>query len=421
MKRFSLIFFPMVVVALCGTGAAQPVQEDFVLTSDTNPPGVYYTTWPSSTLSTLAPGLISSGITMAYENDHVYVIGGKAGNLYRLSSLGVRCTISTMMPSGGNCLALDQDGSYVVGNSVNGLLYRVIGNKVTTFWSMSSSTSRPSAICRDGTTGDWIVGTQPFGILLSVDRVTGSSLQIYQTTGANSCSLNDVAYMPRTDEFAVVQQRLVISTLPPYQWNLYHELLIITRKGSVRVTREIPGGSVVMAVTVNQKTGRIYLATVGGWIWELDSDANIVTSRSYGYTNLSFQGIQIWGDRNVSVTASGEPATKAQVNLCFDRSKNKPCIVALSLGQRPGIVFGSGNVLNLAPDSLFLLTAGGALPWWTEGFAGTLSGDLGTATASFTIPIGLTPGTCFHVGAVAVNPALPDGLDVGNVECIQVR
>jgi hypothetical protein len=61
---------------------------------------------------------------------------------------------------------------------------------------------------------------------------------------------------------------------------------------------------------------------------------------------------------------------------------------------------------------LFLATLGG-LPGITTGFAGALDAA-GRAAATVLIPPGLPPDLRFFVSGVAVNPAAPSGLDVGN-------
>ena len=146
--------------------------------------------------------------------------------------------------------------------------------------------------------------------------------------------------------------------------------------------------------------------------------------RSYAYntpSHLQFTGIDVWDDQNVSTIASGEHGSKATVVIRFSSSRNKPYLVALSLSQRPGIAFSSSNVLNMNLDNLFLLTAGGNLPYWTYRFAGTTSSTSGLAYAYFTIPWHLSPGTCLYVGAAAINAAAPDNLDVSNVVPIQIK
>jgi len=221
-----------------------------------------------------------------------------------------------------------------------------------------------------------------------------------------------VAYMPQTGEFAVARSRYVI---PPFPGKTIQELAIIDSAGSVNHTREIKDAS---AVAVNHKTGRIYVATSSGSVVELSSSAKILASRSYG--SHDFTGIDIWDDQNVSLETTGERGALVEIELKFFESQAMPYAAALSLGERPGLAFGPGNVLNLTPDPLFFLTAAGALPFWTTGFAGTTD-STGGAEAEFYIPWGLPVGTCMYVGAAAVNAAFPDNLDVGNVECIQVR
>jgi len=84
----------------------------------------------------------------------------------------------------------------------------------------------------------------------------------------------------------------------------------------------------------------------------------------------------------------------------------------MSLSLRPGIALGDGRVLNLAVDPLFVLSLGG-IPGLTTGFSGALDAT-GAAAGTIALPPGFPPGVRVHVSAVAVNQALPAGLDMGN-------
>jgi len=404
MIRFNPVFILMAAASLCSSGAAQPVQGDLVLSKFeylSTTTDIYTVTWPAPTLKTLYTRTWKPGpLLTAYGNRFVYY-----AHLDKVSSLGISTKVTSISDNVSD-YELDQDGTLMACDldHKKPCLLRISGTMVATFCTLSTVHRFLHPICRDGDTGNWVVGTGNGG-LLRVDRVTGDVTTIHSRPGVG---ISGVDFLPRTGDFAVIRDGYPSK-----------EIAVIDRTGTV--LHSLTGLS-LGCLTVNHRTGRIFAAGLKT-VHEFSSDLNIVNTRTYpiGGSLAQFYYLDIWDDRNVSVTASGEPATRAQVDLCFFQSRSQPYVVALSLSQRPGIAFGPDNVLNLAPDLLFLITAGGALPWWTEGFAGTLSSDQGTAIASFTIPIGLPPGTCIHVGAVAVNPAFPDGLDVGNVACVQVQ
>ena len=393
------------LVATANQTQAQPVQGDLVVTSDHKSSwtgaGIFYVSWPSSTIKTVYSGLTANAVKTAYGNTGAMVLGTNSGALYKVDASGAYTTFATTLPAGGVGIELDQDTTYMIINFDDYRMYRVnqSGN-VSTFRTLSSSYGHPNAICRDGDTGDWVVGTSS-GLLLLVDRHTAAISTLATGLGA----IYDVEFMDQTGEFAVVRET---------------GLAVVRRTGSVRYIRSIPYGN---AVAVNHKSGRIFVATyLNHQIVELTSSLSIV--RSYAYntpSGLQFTGIDVWDDQNVSTISSGEHGSKATVTLHFPTSRGKPYAVALSLGQRPGIAFGSGNVLNMTLDNLFLITAGGNLPYWTYNFAGTTSSSSGMAFAYFTVPWHMSPGTCIYVGAAAVNPAAPGYLDVGNVVPIQLN
>jgi len=400
MKEHTILAI-LTAMILIAQANAQPVQGDLVLSTTGRTHGVYHVTWPSTTLGTVTRYGEARGIRTAYKNAGVCLIGKSQGWFLQLSATGSFTTLNTLIPSGCTDLELDPDGDYYMAvNSQDSRIYRV-GAKPA-FLALSSLEGAPSAICRDGNTGDWIVGTRTHGRLLRVDWYEKKFTTLYSAPSASD--VLGVDFMPQTGEYAVVRTR-----------NTIQELVIITAGGSVRASREIPDA---LAVTANHKTGRIFVAT-GQTIVELTGDAKIMTSRDYGVAGMNrrFTGIDVWGDRNVSLSSSGFPPGIVTAHLRFPLSRGVNYVAALSFGQRPGIAFGPDNVLNLAMDSLFLYTAAGALPYFTTGFAGVTSSSSGGATARFAIPHGIPVGTCMYVGAAAVNPAFPGGLDVGNVMC----
>jgi len=392
----------LAALLVAASASSQPVQGDIVLSSEGPGPGVFYTSWPSTSLGTVSIAMSFSGIRTAHGNLNVYVTRASNGNLYKMSSTGSLTTVTSKIPPGAAALGLDQDGACMVANSKDHRLYRAYGSEVSTFLTLGASDGHPNAICRMGDVGDWLVGTTN-GSLIKVSRWTSLPVVIYRSTTPSGIS--GVAYMPQTGEYAVVRSLGTIQ-----------ELAIISPTGTVRATREIENAN---AVTVNHKTGRMYVATSTGSVVELSGSASVLASRNFG--SHGFTGIDIWGDQNVSLSTSGDRGSQARIYMCFPRSKNMPYAVALSQGQRPGIAFSPENVLNIQLDTVFFLTAAGRMPLWTSGFTGKTDKVTGNAYATFTVPFSISTYDTLYVGAVAVNAAFPDGLDVGNVECVQVK
>jgi len=399
---FAVILGSLAVLA--GPASAQPVQGDLVVTSDHkgswSGAGIFYVTWPSTTLKTLRSSLTTNAVEIDHSNTGVMVIGTNTGTIYKVNSQGEPTTLTTYAHAGGVGMELDQDRTYMVVNFTDSRMYRLTtAGGVSTFLSFTATHGQPNAICRDNNSGDWIVGTSK-GLLLRVDRKTAYISTIRSGLGA----VYDVEFMDQTGEFAVIQNT---------------GLSIIRSTGSIRYSCRI---SYANAVTVNNRTGAIFVATyLNRQIVELTPSASIVRTRAYNTpSNLQFTGIDIWADRTVHAFTSGERGARVDVILRFPASPDKPYAVALSMKQRPGIAFGAKNVLNLTLDPVFLLTAAGGLPYWTTGFSGTTYSGSGLAFAGFTIPWGLPAGSCIYVGAAAINSSAPNNLDVGNVVAIQV-
>jgi len=398
MNRFLLltVVVSMGLLIFAEAPAAQVKEGDLVLTASSGTTGLFYTTWPGP-LKAISSGVTLNAVKMVFGNLYVYAIGTNTGNVYRFYQTGAVATVSTNTPSGGAGIGLDQDGSAMVVNYSNYKFYRVIGNPASEWMTLSSSYGRPNAICRDGNTGDWIVGTVSgigTGRLVRINRQTKSVYTLSSTIGA----VYGVDWIPQTGEFVVACMR---GTRQYVSW--------VTSSGSLRYSFLL---SYVNCVTVNQKTGQVFAATSQGRVNEYTYGGKYIRYRSYG-TSYLFTGIDVWGDQNVSVSASTSRKT-VQVYLKFARSPGMPYVVALSFAPRPGLPLTTNTWLNLNPDALFFLTLGGKLPYFTHRFAGKLSSS-GYSGAYFVMPYS---GARVYVSAAAINPAFPAGIDIGNVEVV---
>jgi len=105
---------------------------------------------------------------------------------------------------------------------------------------------------------------------------------------------------------------------------------------------------------------------------------------------------------------TGLPGTSVRVRLQSRRPGDgaKPYLLACSLQRRPSLALPNGEVLNLAPDALFTVSALGIAPAIFDGFQGVTDG-LGNATAHVHIPAGLPPNLqiTIFVAGVIVGPS----------------
>ena len=235
-----------------------------------------------------------------------------------------------------------------------------------------------------------------------IERRTGRVTTISASLGTNC--LTGVAYHPQTDCFAVTRL-----------YNSYG-LLMVNRNGTVMKHTAIQNAN---AVTVDEKTGHVYVATTDGVVLCTDMWGNERWRKGFG-THRCFSGIDIWGDQTVSPVASGERGTEQRMGLRFNSSKNKQYVCVLSLGYRPAIKVAGPRYFNLVPDFLFSITGGRDIPGLTRGFLGFTNSSTGTALARFTIPKSTPIGLKIYFAAVALNPAFPQSIDLANTVVVKV-
>lgn len=404
--------------------AQYPAPGDLVLSSDK---GIHYISWPSGALKLVNQNFtsMSTGVRMSHGNKSVYFIAPIspiASGLCEMFPSGIKKVLRTK--TYGSFIDLDQDRSHMIAN--NGALLRYDKNGG---YSLFTTVPNMSAFCRDGDTGDFVIGTKTTGsltksVLYGISREDGSFTKQFADFGQYT-EVCDVACIPNSDvnkgdgEFAV----LVASTSTPK----LSSLVLARRNGTFAKSIRIENAS---RLTVNQKTGDVFVATHDGFIFQYQKNGDFVTFRTF--TTYDFTGIDIWFDQAVSVETDGLWGHTCDVTLAFPKSPNCTYYVALSMNIRPGITFPVGNeTLNLSVDNLFMLTCwampNGGLPYFTWDFFGKLDG-LGSPVSTnpgpkFQIPYppkGIGDPTIF-VSAVAVNASCPNGLDLGNTEVIKIR
>jgi hypothetical protein len=317
--------------------------------------------------------------------------------LLTITPAGVATTLATTagVPNSSD---VDQDGTHVVaigtGNNAGAthFLQRVTtGGVVTT---ILTSPISPNCFAVDGDTGDYIIAlfnVLPNGALLRVNRTSLAITTIAPALGR----MSGVDFEPQTGNF------------------------VCTRFDAGTVLRITPGGVITTllpagannAIKVNEENGEI-LAAGGTNVSRFSPAGTIITTRAFA--GFSFTGIEITGSRKVSGSGNFQAGSVYNVNFSFPQSSGSSYVAALSTGLRPGIPLadGTGRVINLAISPLLLISIGG-IPGITTGFSGTLNA-LGQASGTITLPAGFPAGVRIQVSAVAVNGALPSGLDTAN-------
>jgi hypothetical protein len=132
-------------------------------------------------------------------------------------------------------------------------------------------------------------------------------------------------------------------------------------------------------------------------------------------------GATVYGSRPLVLDTSGgtRPGGSVGVTVGFPhaRAPGASYYLACSLGLRPGIRLGA-EILDLAFDALFFISANNLAPGMFQSFQGTLDGS-GRAAASVEIPaLATLDGLRVYVGAVAV---IDRAVVVGNSEGFTVR
>lgn len=393
-----LLVTTLLTVAPADTAPAQPEAGDLVFTQyGTTPGGVFYATWPGP-MKTLCTGVELNAVKISGDNLSACVSGATDGRLYRVTASGGRTTLVSGLPKpSGQGIALDQDGSLLVTSGSTYQLLRVNGTKATVWTTLSSNYGVPNAICRDGNTGDFIVatwGAESWGYLLRVDRATGAYMVLAKINGG----IYGVDWIAQTGEYVVAYHGATTKGYTAWY----------SSSGTLRYQVATP---YVYCVNVDNPSGRVFVGTSQGTILEYSYAGSFRTSRSYG-SGIAISGIDVWQDQ--AVTACTEANHVVRLGLEFPRSPGKSYYVALSMSPHAGIRLGQGQWINIQPDALFFLTFLGQAPYFTYQFVGTLSAS-GSGVAIFKMPV--LPARIYAT-AVAINPALPNNLDIGNVEVV---
>lgn len=393
-RTFVARFAAVALLVAGGLGAQSVADGDLVLASNGSTRGVFHVDPSTQALRTLDASQSCAAVHTSWGNDAAWMLAGS--RVFFVNAASRVSTVVNFVTGSLGGLAADQDARFWITNQSTGHVYRLFGSTATTVATLPS----PSAICRDGTTGHFVVGSTQ-GALYRIDRETYAVTTLAQGLG----SISGVAYLPSAGgRFAV--SRLAAGGA----------VAIVDRTGNVTTTANLADAN---CVTFDERRNRIFAGGTGasaGRIFELTVQGAVVRTLSVG-SGVSISGIDVWGDRDVSLSGTGVQGSRGTAYLSFPESPNRAYCVALSLANAPAIRVG-GQHQHIAPDAIFFLTACGGLPLWTTGFAGTLDSG-GVGNARFVLPY--VPGLRLYVAASAVNPGKPGGLDVGNTEIVLVQ
>jgi hypothetical protein len=289
-------------------------------------------------------------------------------------------------------LALDQDGSYVVALRLSLLRVPRLGGVSTIAKFPTQSDATGLAI--DPVNGDYVVTR------------TNEYLRVDRTSGAVSTLLH-------VNRF---NRDLELDLRSGHFWTIIggdvHLIHRVTGQTLQTIYAGTYGGPDVL--TVEQDTSRIF---VGGSVGQKSVVVGFLPNgkayRGWSFgTNLdSPLGLHLFGARRLSGYGSALPGSTYSLDLRFPASPGATYCCALSFaGLRPGIAIG-GRKIHVQVDPLFHATACGRMPGLTTGFIGQLDAS-GAGQASFRILSSLARGTQITVAAAAVNPTLPDRIDI---------
>ena len=312
------------------SATAQPVQGDVVMTTAN---GIFSTGPTSGGRTTIFAASVFHTALMA--NGNRDIVSATTATVFRLRGGAVQSTLATVIGGTGQ-VAIDQDGSYCIAAPSSGLL-RVSSGALTTVASLSGV----FGVCRSDNTGDFFA-TGVNGELWRYSPVTGSTSTLTTLTGD---ALTEVAYLPDVNRLAVARGNRA-------------GVLILRMNGNV--VRTIASSLTATALTYDEVNRSIYVGTASGDINRYNVQGTLFEARNFGD---SIRALEIFGDRNLSLSTTGQAGTSCTINCRWSGSPNRQVCLAMSTGLRPGITLsGSGRHLPLMPDWLFFVSFCGGLP-----------------------------------------------------------
>ena len=292
--------------------------------------------------------------------DGTDIHAGNQGVLFRFDPTTLALTTLGLVPPALNAVGMDRDRGTILclifppspatgPGSILG--FDPVSAAFTTLVAASTAISRPSAVVQDPATGDHVIARFDQPALVRMNPVTFAVTTLWPSTGANALTLT-----PRNT-------------------------FLVATETDVR---------------------------------EIDGQGTVLKTHTFP-SILRLTGVAEYGSRRVALSGAAIPGSTVAIHLQSDQASDagKSYVLAMSLATRPSVggTFPNGEVLNLAPDTLFLVTVQNVLPHIFVGFQGVLDAQA-SAQAAVHLPAALPGGQNLplHVGGVVVDPAAPAGI-----------
>jgi hypothetical protein len=386
----------MIVVLILGLaatiGPAQVEDGDLILTLQT--PSLTLALDPTtgvwSTLAVASSNQAHNYVRMAANNTDLVVCAN--GAIYRLSPSGQLATAAAAAVINPRGIALDHDGTWIFPS--------YMGTR-SSFWAMDDATGALSTLYlvspgdRDTEMAiDRDPAAPPYVIAAYSDRLMASDRTGRLGTIASIpfWMIHGVELDPASGDY------LTLGLGAP-------SVGLVSKTGMVRtLSHSIPQPSAARFaqdgtawVTGNGQPPTMFRIDMQGVIITIVPIAGAATSQRV-------VGVDVYGSRRLVCQGTGLPGTSVRVRLQSRRPGDgaKAYLLACSLQRRPSLPLPNGEVLNLAPDALFFVSALGYAPAIFDAFQGVTDG-LGNATARVHIPAGLPPNlqvTVFVAGVI---------------------
>lgn len=414
MCRIVPIALFLLVAGLLAPLAAQPAGGDLILTFATvagNAPNGGFTAYhrpgrSKGNLTTIAVAPTSSfdnWVRMAPNNQdmvisRIAVVATNPTTISRSSLVIMDSSgrVTTLTPGLGNSIdgfELDHDNKWVTVLNDFGSRTYLIGvdhasGSVTTFTTHPAIGGGFNEVTIDRDPGAalyacaWFTrSTLHSPKILGVDR-QGNMTTIAATAGTSLLGLNAIELHPRSGDYLVVDPS--VAPADPVASR-------VTKGGGI-TSIQIGGlglgngariGQDDLAWIVDGRFGQT-MTPVALYDFSTNSVVSLHTvSHPFGFCT----GVEIYGSRPLTCNGSGKPGTAVSVSIRSHRpgAGKARYALAASLARRPGLRMPNGEWLDLAPDSLFLITALNLAPTMFQGFQGTLNA-FGAGSAQVNIP-----------------------------------
>jgi len=385
------------ILALAATiGSTQAVKEgDLILTLQL--PSLTLALDPtngaSTTLAIALGNQPMSYVSMAANNTDIMV--SASGAIYRMSPSGQLITAAASSAINPRGIELDHDGKWIfpsfqVSNSSLWAMDDATGALSTLHLVPAGDHDTEMAIDRDP-------GAPPYVIAAYSDHLMASDRTGRLGTIASLpfWTIHGVELHPASGDY------LTTALGAP-------SVGLVSKTGVVRtLSHSIPQPSAARFaqdgtawVTGNGQPPRMY---------RIDMQGVIITSVPIAGASASQRivGVEVYGSRRLVCNGTGLPGTSVRVRLQSRRPGDggMAYLLACSFQRRPSLRLPNGEVLHLAFDPLFNVSALGRAPAIFQNFLGVTDG-LGNATATVHLPASLPPnlGITIFVAGVIVGP-----------------